>query len=148
MATTLHDAPQCCAAPAAHALAALEAGFSQWVFALGRTLITTPVGCLLTVWFCWQHVPHHLTLIWSGRTGQALSVLITALDVAERLRVGVEASPLLTTPVVTVTVSVGAAALAPGSTAEDLLNAADASVYAAKRGGRDVRSSTNLTPQV
>ena len=72
----------------------------------------------------------------------------TALEVAERLRIGVEKSPLLTTPLVTVTVSIGAAALIPDRTAEDLLNAADAAVYAAKRGGRNqVRSSANLMVQ-
>jgi diguanylate cyclase (GGDEF)-like protein len=72
------------------------------------------------------------------------TTLQTALEVAERLRIGVEKSPLLSTPLVTVTVSIGAAALAPGHTAEDLLNAADAAVYAAKRGGRNqVRSSAN-----
>jgi len=61
--------------------------------------------------------------------------------VAERLRSGVEAEPLLTTPLVAVTVSIGAATLTPGQTVEELLNAADAAVYAAKRGGRNqVRS--------
>jgi len=64
-----------------------------------------------------------------------------ALEVAERLRSGVEAEPLLTTPLVAVTVSIGAATLTPGQTVEELLNAADAAVYAAKRGGRNqVRS--------
>jgi diguanylate cyclase (GGDEF)-like protein len=73
------------------------------------------------------------------------STLQTALEVAERLRVGIEKSPLLTTPLVTVTVSIGAAALMPGHTEDDLLNAADSAVYAAKRGGRNqVRSSLNL----
>jgi diguanylate cyclase (GGDEF)-like protein len=72
------------------------------------------------------------------------TTLQTALEVGERLRVGVEKSPLLNTPLVTVTVSVGAAMLIPGQTAEDLLNDADAAVYAAKRGGRNqVRSKPN-----
>ncbi len=65
------------------------------------------------------------------------TTLQTALEVAERLRIGVEKSPLLTTPLVAVTVSIGAATLIPGQTAEDLLSASDASVYAAKRGGRN-----------
>jgi diguanylate cyclase (GGDEF)-like protein len=73
--------------------------------------------------------------------------LQTALEIAERLRLGVARSPLMTTPTVTVTVSIGAAALIPGQTTQDLLNAADAAVYAAKRGGRNqVRSSA--TPSI
>jgi len=73
------------------------------------------------------------------------TTLQTALEVAERLRMGVEKSPLLTTPLVAVTVSIGAAALIPNQTAQDLLNASDAAVYAAKRGGRNqVRSTANL----
>jgi diguanylate cyclase (GGDEF)-like protein len=383
--TTIQQPTRCSAESQGLASVVLEAGFSQWVFALGRTLITTPVGWLLAIWFCWQRVPHHLVFIWLGvfsttwasglwivkaairdgprlddhrtrvlwvagldgfswgltawflmghdpildatlttlmcgvsavnaqvyvtfirayyiqagsmwlvavaglagmagndhaidyavgysvflaltiyymraiaqrvlegiglqfanaslaeqlrvallvvrqdaatdaltgqgnrraldemlneqvdiaaRTGQALSVLMididyfkkindtyghlvgddvlrafaqrvrehirlgdvcarfggeefvvvlpgttlqTALEVAERLRIGVENSPLLTTPLVTVTVSIGAAALAQANTAEDLLNAADTAVYAAKRGGRNqVRSGAN-----
>ena len=43
------------------------------------------------------------------------------LEVAERLRSGVEAEPLLTTPLVAVTVSIGAATLTPGQTVEELL---------------------------
>jgi diguanylate cyclase (GGDEF)-like protein len=67
--------------------------------------------------------------------------LQTALEVGERLRAGVEKAPLLTTPLVAVTVSIGAASLVPGQTAEDLLNTVDAAVYAAKRNGRNqVRS--------
>jgi diguanylate cyclase (GGDEF)-like protein len=70
------------------------------------------------------------------------TTLQTALEVAERLRIGVEKTPLLTTPLVSVTVSIGAAALIPDHTADELLNAADAAVYAAKRGGRNqVQSS-------
>jgi diguanylate cyclase (GGDEF)-like protein len=69
------------------------------------------------------------------------TTLETALEVAERLRSGVEAEPLLSTPLVQLTVSIGAATLAPGQTVEELLNVADAAVYAAKRGGRNqVRS--------
>ena len=66
MPTFIQDAINRTAAPEVHAGAALDTGFSQWVFALRRTLITTPVGWLLTVWFCWQRVPHHLVFIWLG----------------------------------------------------------------------------------
>ena len=69
MPTFIQDASKCTAAPEAHAGAALETGFSQWVFALRRTLITTPVGWLLTIWFCWPGVPHHLVFIWLGVFG-------------------------------------------------------------------------------
>lgn len=65
------------------------------------------------------------------------ATLGTALEVAERLRHGVEATALLTTPQVAVTASIGAATWQPGQTVDDLLNAADAAVYAAKRGGRN-----------
>jgi hypothetical protein len=96
---------------------------------------------------CWNfaHPVRHQALFVVVLPGTTLH---TALEVAERLRIGVGKSPLLTTPLVTVTVSIGAAVLIPERTAEDLLNAADTAVYAAKRGGRNqVRSSENLTVQ-
>jgi diguanylate cyclase (GGDEF)-like protein len=75
------------------------------------------------------------------------TTLQTAVEVGERLRVGVEKSPLLDTPLVRVTVSVGAAMLEPGQTVEDLLSDADAAVYAAKRGGRN-QVWSNLNPYI
>jgi diguanylate cyclase (GGDEF)-like protein len=60
-----------------------------------------------------------------------------AREVAERLRLGVAQSPLLRTPTVNVTVSIGVATLAPNQTVVDLLATADAAVYAAKNAGRN-----------
>ena len=60
-----------------------------------------------------------------------------AREVAERLRLGVAQSPLLRTPTVHVTVSIGVATLAPNQTVGDLLVTADAAVYAAKNAGRN-----------
>ena len=60
-----------------------------------------------------------------------------ALEVAERIRLGVAQAPLLQTPLLNATVSIGAATLEPGQTLESLLQAADAAMYAAKRGGRN-----------
>jgi diguanylate cyclase (GGDEF)-like protein len=60
-----------------------------------------------------------------------------ALEVAERLRQGVERAPLLDSPRVQVTVSIGVATLAPGQTVNDLLFKADAAVYVAKNAGRN-----------
>jgi diguanylate cyclase (GGDEF)-like protein len=65
------------------------------------------------------------------------SPLEAAREVAERIRRAVGATPLLATPQVTTTVSIGVAASAPGRTPQDLLKLADAAVYAAKNGGRD-----------
>ncbi|MES2756042.1 MAG: GGDEF domain-containing protein [Pseudomonadota bacterium] len=65
------------------------------------------------------------------------TTLEAALEVAERLRQGVAQAPLLETPKVQVTVSIGVAALTPGQTVSDLLVAADAAVYVAKNAGRD-----------
>jgi diguanylate cyclase (GGDEF)-like protein len=60
-----------------------------------------------------------------------------AREVAERLRLGVAQSPLLRTPTLHVTVSIGVATLAPNQTVGDLLATADAAVYAAKNAGRN-----------
>jgi diguanylate cyclase (GGDEF)-like protein len=60
-----------------------------------------------------------------------------ALQVAERLRHGVAQSPLLQSPPLPATVSIGAAQLSAGQTAAALLEAADQAVYAAKRAGRN-----------
>jgi len=65
------------------------------------------------------------------------TTLEEAQDVAERLRLGVAQSPLLRTPTIRVTVSIGVAALALDQTVGDLLADADASVYAAKKAGRN-----------
>ena len=65
------------------------------------------------------------------------TTLEAAQEVAERLRQGVAQAPLLTTPRVQVTVSIGVATLAPKQTVGDLLIAADAAVYVAKNAGRD-----------
>lgn len=63
--------------------------------------------------------------------------LEAALQVAERLRQGVAQSPLLATPMVQVTVSIGVATLGPAQTVGELLATADAAVYVAKNAGRD-----------
>jgi diguanylate cyclase (GGDEF)-like protein len=65
------------------------------------------------------------------------ATLEKALEVAERVRQGVAQVPLLETPELRATVSIGAARLEPGQSLEDLLHAADAAMYAAKRGGRN-----------
>jgi diguanylate cyclase (GGDEF)-like protein len=65
------------------------------------------------------------------------TTLQTAREVAERLRQGVAQCPLLETPRVQTTVSIGVATLAPGQTVGELLVAADAAVYVAKNAGRD-----------
>jgi diguanylate cyclase (GGDEF)-like protein len=67
--------------------------------------------------------------------------LVTALEVAERIRKGVAQYPLLNTPSVQVTVSIGVATSAQGQSISELLAKADAAVYLAKNAGRDqVRS--------
>lgn len=65
------------------------------------------------------------------------TTLDAALEVAERLRQGVAQAPLLQTPTVKMTVSIGVATLGPTQTVADLLVAADAAVYVAKHAGRD-----------
>lgn len=70
-----------------------------------------------------------------------LTNLLIALEVAERLRLAVEAEPLSTTPPLPVTVSIGVATYTAGQTTDRLMAAADAALYLAKRGGRNrVRS--------
>jgi diguanylate cyclase (GGDEF)-like protein len=63
--------------------------------------------------------------------------LAAARDVAERLRQGIAGGALLQAPLLSATVSIGAAEHVPGQTVQELLNAADGAVYAAKRGGRN-----------
>lgn len=65
------------------------------------------------------------------------TTLEKAREVAERLRLGVAQSPLLQTPRLQVTVSIGVATLGPEQTVGDLLATADAAVYAAKNAGRN-----------
>lgn len=60
-----------------------------------------------------------------------------AREVAERLRLGVAQCPLLETPRVQVTVSIGVATLGAGQTVAELLATADAAVYVAKKAGRN-----------
>ncbi len=60
-----------------------------------------------------------------------------ALEVAERVRQSVAHTPLLDTPVLHATVSIGAATLESGQSLESLLQAADTAMYAAKRAGRN-----------
>ena len=66
-----------------------------------------------------------------------LTPLQTALEVAERLRLAVEAEPLPTTPPLAITVSIGAATYKTGQTVDALMAAADAALYMAKRSGRN-----------
>jgi diguanylate cyclase (GGDEF)-like protein len=71
--------------------------------------------------------------------------MVTALEVAERIRKGVAQFPLLNTPRVQVTVSIGVATMAEGQSISEMLAKADAAVYLAKNGGRDqVRSHMQM----
>ncbi len=65
------------------------------------------------------------------------TALAAACEVAERLRLAVADGALPTTPPLRATVSIGAAEFVPGVTPQQLLNMADAAVYAAKKGGRN-----------
>ena len=61
-----------------------------------------------------------------------------AMGVAENLRSAVNCRPLsIDRHLFQVTLSLGVAELVPGETAEDLLERADAALYASKQGGRD-----------
>ena len=44
--------------------AALDVGFFQCVYALRRTLATTPLGWILVVWLCWGVVPKTQIALW------------------------------------------------------------------------------------
>jgi diguanylate cyclase (GGDEF)-like protein len=75
--------------------------------------------------------------------------LVEALEVAERTRKGVAQYPLLNTPKVQVTVSIGVATMSQGQSISELLATADAAVYLAKNAGRDqVRSHMQMPVQV
>jgi diguanylate cyclase (GGDEF)-like protein len=64
-----------------------------------------------------------------------------ALEVAERIREGVARHPLLNTPRIQVTVSIGAATMAHDQSVSELFAKADQAVYVAKNAGRNqVRS--------
>ncbi len=65
----------------------------------------------------------------------------TAMEIGERIRMGVAQAPLLTKPKVPATVSIGVATMEQGQSITELFAAADAAVYLAKNGGRNqVRS--------
>ena len=69
-----------------------------------------------------------------------------AMDVAERIRKGVAQRPLLHTPEVQVTVSIGVATMAQGQSIGELLATADSAVYLAKNSGRDQVCAHVQTP--
>ena len=79
-----------------------------------------------------------------GRVGGEEFLLIArdcdshdAATLADRLRVAVEAAPLLLEPLVLATVSVGVAQVRPGETALDAVARADRALYDAKHAGRN-----------
>jgi diguanylate cyclase (GGDEF)-like protein len=75
--------------------------------------------------------------------------LPAALELAERIRKGVAQRPLLTTPRVQITVSIGAATMAQAQNIGELFAEADAAVYLAKHSGRNrVRTLTPLPLEV
>jgi diguanylate cyclase (GGDEF)-like protein len=59
---------------------ARETGFSECAIALRRALTTTPVGWLLTVWFCWGRVPTHSMALWLGTAGVVWAGSLSALQ--------------------------------------------------------------------
>lgn len=77
------------------------------------------------------------------------TTLSTAVDVAERIRRGVAQSPLLETPRVQASTSIGVATIEQEQGIGELLAAADAAVYLAKNAGRNqVRSCVRMPAPV
>ena len=77
------------------------------------------------------------------------TTLSTAVDVAERIRRGVAQSPLLETPRVQASTSIGVATIEQEQGIGELLAAADAAVYLAKNAGRNqVRSHVPMPLQI
>jgi diguanylate cyclase (GGDEF)-like protein len=75
--------------------------------------------------------------------------LATAMEVGERIRKGVEQTPLLNKPRVQATVSIGVATMEKEQSIDELFAAADAAVYLAKNEGRNqVRSHMQMPVQV
>jgi diguanylate cyclase (GGDEF)-like protein len=67
--------------------------------------------------------------------------LTAAMEIAERIREGIACRPLLSTPKIQATVSIGAAAMAHDQSISELFAKADQAVYLAKNAGRNqVRS--------
>jgi diguanylate cyclase (GGDEF)-like protein len=72
--------------------------------------------------------------------------LATAMDIGERIRKGIAQAPLLTTPRIQATVSIGVATMEQEQSINALFAAADAAVYLAKNEGRNqVRSHMQMT---
>lgn len=63
----------------------------------------------------------------------------TAVSIAQRIREAIGASPIVADDgcEVSVTISIGLSSMAPGTTLEEALGAADCALYAAKNGGRN-----------
>jgi diguanylate cyclase (GGDEF)-like protein len=55
-------------------------GFSECAHALRRALITTPVGWLLVLWFCWGRVPIDSIVLWVGSALVIWSSSLAALQ--------------------------------------------------------------------
>jgi len=66
-------------------------GFSECALALRRALTTTPVGWLLTLWFCWDRVPTQSIAMWLGAAATvwagSLVVLQHMISTGSRLAV-------------------------------------------------------------
>ena len=80
---------------------------------------------------CARYGGEEFVVVLPGTTAQI------AVEVAERLRGGIGERALLTAPLITATVSIGATQYASGQTPEQLLAIADQALYAAKHGGRN-----------